>query len=55
MLIFSKVKVTSDTTSFVGEGLCGGEPICYDDLAGWTFFEEVLNKYACLCWPYIKT
>ena len=44
MIIFSKVKVTSDTTNFVGEGLCGGEPICYDDLAGWTFFEEVLNK-----------
>ena len=42
MIIFSKVKVTSDTTDVVGEGLVGGEPICYDDLAGWKFFEDVL-------------
>ena len=27
MIIFSKVRVTSDTTNFVGEGLCSGEPI----------------------------
>ena len=26
MIIFSKVRVTSDTTDFVGEGLCSGEP-----------------------------
>lgn len=43
MIIFSKVKVTSDTTDVVGEGFVGGEPICYDDLAGWKFFEEVLD------------
>jgi hypothetical protein len=43
MIIFSKVKVTSDTTDKVGEGFVGGEPICYDDLAGWKFFEEVLE------------
>ena len=44
MIIFSKVRVTSDPTDFVGEGLCSGEPICYADFAGWTFFEEVLAK-----------
>jgi hypothetical protein len=42
MIIFSKVRVTSDTTDYIGEGLCSGEPICYDDLAGWKFFEDVL-------------
>jgi hypothetical protein len=44
MIIFSKVRVTSDTTNIVGEGLMGGEPVSYEDFEGWKFFEDVLQE-----------
>ena len=44
MIIFSNIVCRADTTSSVASGLVGGEPICYDDLAGWTVFEDFLKE-----------
>jgi DNA-directed RNA polymerase subunit M/transcription elongation factor TFIIS len=44
MIIFSEITCSADTTDVVATGFVGGEPICYNDLSGWTVFEDFLSE-----------
>lgn len=44
MIIFSEITCRADTTNFVAKGFVSGEPICYNDLAGWKIFEDFLRE-----------